>query len=323
MLIGAPRHPESDSKDSLRHELATMTSHDDWVLAHSFVVASTLLLAAGLWLAYRYSSWPARLHRALFGTALVVSAYVVETVFHLASAVDSDELHHGDAAPVAFTHVGLSIVLYPVTGFAIAYLSARIFATVQLRRKPIAVLGVAAGVLHGVSVPLTADVSRHRVHPGVRRRGDAAGALVGGHRADRSGPNRERAVTVGCRSFGSRLVAEPVLRCVSPCTRGCNLDVFDRRLRSLVRYAITRTRSRRHRPPRRRATGHGVVSQRNATEQRTTEATDRGLVRGGPISGPGCDVTGVSAAPSRLEQHLAPVRRPVMQVVTSRAQQTT
>ena len=132
-----------------------MTSHDDWVLAHSFVVASTLMLAAGLWLAYRYRSWPARLHRALFGTALVVSAYVVETVFHLASAVDSDELHHGDAAPVAFTHIGLSIVLYPVTGFAIAYLSARIFATVHLRRKPIALLGVAAGVLHGLSVPLT------------------------------------------------------------------------------------------------------------------------------------------------------------------------
>jgi hypothetical protein len=155
MLIGAPRHPESESTDSLRHELATMTSHDDWVLAHSFVVASTLLLAAGLWLAYRYQSWPERLHRALFGTALVVSAYVVETIFHLASAVDSDELHHGDAAPVAFTHIGLSIVLYPMTGFAIAFLSAKIFATVQLRRKPIAVLGMAAGVLHGVSVPLT------------------------------------------------------------------------------------------------------------------------------------------------------------------------
>ena len=136
--IGAPRHPESDSEDSLRHELATMTSHDDWVLAHSFVVASTLLLATGLWLAYHYRSWPTSLHRALFGTASIVSAYVVETVFHLASAVDSDELHHGDAAPVAFTHVGLSIVLYPVTGFAIAYLSARIFATVRLRRKPIA-----------------------------------------------------------------------------------------------------------------------------------------------------------------------------------------
>jgi hypothetical protein len=155
MLIGAPRHPESDSEDSLRHELATMTSHDDWVLAHSFVVASTVLLAAGLWLAYRYKSWPTGLRRALFGTALVVSAYVVETFFHLASAVDSDELHHGDAAPVAFTHVGLSIVLYPVTGFAIAYLSARIFATVELRRKPIATLGIAAGVLHGLSVPLT------------------------------------------------------------------------------------------------------------------------------------------------------------------------
>ena len=155
MLVGAPRHPESEAHDSLRHELATMTAHDDWWFAHSFVVASTVLLATGLWLAYRYQSWPTGLRRALFGNAVVVSAYVVETVFHLASAVDSDELHHGDAAPVAFTHVGLSIVLYPLTGAAIAYLSARIFATVGRRRRPLAALGIAAGVLHAVSVPLT------------------------------------------------------------------------------------------------------------------------------------------------------------------------
>jgi hypothetical protein len=30
-----------------------------------------------------------------------VSLYLVETVFHLAAAVDSDALHHGEAAPAA------------------------------------------------------------------------------------------------------------------------------------------------------------------------------------------------------------------------------
>jgi len=155
MLIGAPRHPEADAEDSLRHELATMTSHDDWWLAHSFIVASTVLLAAGLWLAYACRSWPTALRRALGATAVIVSLYVVETVFHLASAIDSDELHHGDVAPVAFTHVGLSVVLYPITGAAIAYLSARIFGTVRLGRKPFALLGIGAGVLHAASIPLT------------------------------------------------------------------------------------------------------------------------------------------------------------------------
>ena len=155
MLIGAPRHPESDAADSLRHELATMTADDDWWFAHSFIVASTMLLATGLWLAHHNRNWPTTLRRTLMGTAIVVSAYVVETVFHLAAAVDSDALRHGDAAPVAFTHVGLSIALYPVTGVAIAALSAKIFATVRLRRKPFAVLGIAAGVLHALSVPLT------------------------------------------------------------------------------------------------------------------------------------------------------------------------
>jgi uncharacterized membrane protein YozB (DUF420 family) len=155
MLIGGPRHPDADAEDSLREELATMTAHDDWWLAHSFIVASTALLAIGLWLAHRHRSWPGSLRRALRITAVIVSAYLVETVFHLASAVDTDALRDGDAAPVAFTHVGLALVLYPLSGFAIAYLSAKIFTTVQLHRKPLAAIGVAAGTLHALSVPLT------------------------------------------------------------------------------------------------------------------------------------------------------------------------
>ena len=155
LLTGGSRHPESDAKESLRQELATMTSHEDWWLAHSFVVASAVLLAIGLWLAHRQRRWPTKLRGTLFAAAVAVSLYVVETVFHLAAAVDSDALRNGDTAPVAFTHIGLAIVLYPVAGIALAVLSARIFTVVDLPRKPIALIGIAAGVSHALSVPLT------------------------------------------------------------------------------------------------------------------------------------------------------------------------
>ena len=45
--------------------------------------------------------------------------YLIEAVFHLAAVVDSDALARGDAAPVAFTHMGLALVLSPVAGLAV------------------------------------------------------------------------------------------------------------------------------------------------------------------------------------------------------------
>lgn len=155
LVAGGSRHPDADSDLPARQELASMTAHEDWWLSHSFIVVSASLLALGLWLAHRHRSWPARLHRALAVTAVIMSAYVVETVFHLASAVDTDELRNGDFAPVAFSHMALAFVLYPISGFAIAFLSAKIFATAQLWGKPFAAVGMVAGTLHALSVPLT------------------------------------------------------------------------------------------------------------------------------------------------------------------------
>ena len=65
MVAEGRMHPDADAKESLRQELATMASDDSWVLAHSLIVLSTVLLAAGLWLADRSRSWPASTHRAL------------------------------------------------------------------------------------------------------------------------------------------------------------------------------------------------------------------------------------------------------------------
>jgi uncharacterized membrane protein YozB (DUF420 family) len=155
MAVGGPMHPESDAEDPLRQELATMASGDTWVLSHSLIALGTALLAAGLWLAVRHGSWPSATHRALRFAAIALSVYVVETIFHLATAVDVDALRDGEVAPVAFAHIALSVVLYPVSGLALAWLSVTLLRSVPFPHKLLAVAGLAGGLLHAVSVPLT------------------------------------------------------------------------------------------------------------------------------------------------------------------------
>lgn len=153
--VGGPLHPSSESTDSMREELATMTSDPSWVPGHSLIAIATLLMALGLWGAWRTRAWPAA-GRVVLVAAVAVSAYVVETVAHLAAVVDSDELAAGEPAPVAFTHLGLAAVLYPVTGMAVVALAVTL-ARRQWRGPAVAlaVPGVVGGTAHALSVPLT------------------------------------------------------------------------------------------------------------------------------------------------------------------------
>ncbi|HRE01504.1 MAG TPA: hemerythrin domain-containing protein, partial [Ilumatobacteraceae bacterium] len=155
MAAGGPLHPESDAKDPLREELATMTAGDTWVLSHSLIAAGTVLLALGLWSAVRSSRWPQSMMRALRVTAVAMSLYVVETIFHLAAVLDSRALADGDAAPIAFTHIGLSVLLYPVSGLAFAWLNTHLLRCRSFRDVLGGVVGVASGLLQAAAVPLT------------------------------------------------------------------------------------------------------------------------------------------------------------------------
>lgn len=155
LALGGRMHPEADAKDSLREELATMTADERWVPGHSLIVVSTLLLAVGLWLAWRDRAWPERVQRTLAIGAAALSLYFVETIAHLAAATDSHALAHGHAAPVAFTHVGLSILLYPITGVAVAALALSLAKVQRGWRRGVVGLGVLAGTLHALSVPAT------------------------------------------------------------------------------------------------------------------------------------------------------------------------
>jgi hypothetical protein len=153
--IGGPMHPSSDSEEPIREELATMTADPSWVPGHSLIAVGTLLMALGLWGAWRTRAWP-RAGRVVLVAAAAVSVYVLETIAHLAAVVDSDELASGEAAPVAFTHLAMAAVLYPVTGIAVVALAI----TLARRQwtgasRALAVPGVIGGVAHASAVPLT------------------------------------------------------------------------------------------------------------------------------------------------------------------------
>lgn len=155
LALGGRMHPSADAHDSLREELATMTADDRWVSGHALIVVSTVLLAVGLRAAYRTRAWPTSVQRTLGIAAAVVSVYVVETLAHLGAVADSEALAHGENAPVAMTHVGLSVLLYPITGWAIVFLAWSFGRAWRGWRRAIAVLGIGAGLLHAFSVPLT------------------------------------------------------------------------------------------------------------------------------------------------------------------------
>ncbi|MFC7489899.1 MULTISPECIES: hypothetical protein [unclassified Knoellia] len=154
IALGGRLHPDAESTDPLRQELATMTAHENWVPGHALIMFGTFALVAGLWLARATGVW-AEARRALTVAAVAMSLYAVETVFHLAASVDAHALAHGDAAPVAFTHVGLSVVLYPLAGGALAALGVRLVRTLSGVRRIPPLLAVVAGVMHGLSVPAT------------------------------------------------------------------------------------------------------------------------------------------------------------------------
>ena len=148
-------HPGSDSEDPIREELATMTADPSWVPGHALIAVGTVLMALGLWGAWRTRAWPAAGRVVLVGAA-AVSVYVLETIAHLAAVVDSDELAAGEAAPVAFTHLTMAAVLYPVTGLALVALAL----TLGRRQwrgasRALAVPGVVGAVAHASAVPLT------------------------------------------------------------------------------------------------------------------------------------------------------------------------
>ena len=154
-IAGGGMHPDADAAGSISDDLLEMTADPAWVTGHALTAVSAVLLAAGLWALHRTGGdLPVRTVRAVRVAAVAVSLYVVETLFHLAAVVDSDELATGALAPFAGTHVLLSAVLYPVSGVALALLGVALLRDGRGRRRGVALAAVLGGTLHALAVPL-------------------------------------------------------------------------------------------------------------------------------------------------------------------------
>ena len=164
MAVGGPMHPESDSRDSMTQELATMTADGRWVPGHTLIMVGTVLMVAGLWLARSAGVWPAA-HRALTAAAVTTSLYAVETVFHLAAVADSAALAAGEMPTLTLTHLALATVLYPLSGTGLVLLGLALVGTERGIRRVVPVLLVVGGLLHASSIIVTLSLPDFEATP--------------------------------------------------------------------------------------------------------------------------------------------------------------
>lgn len=192
--VGGSMHPDADGALPMREELAVMTADPAWVPGHALVAAGTVLVVVGLLRLLRAGAWGRAVRLPLLVATVAMAAYSVETVMHLAAAVDAHALAHGHASPVADTHVGLAVVLYPVSGLAVAWLSLALLRAWRGPRRLLVVPGILGGLVHAVSLLVTLALPTAETSPVFA----AAGMLLalwalllgaGAPRVDRTGTN--------------------------------------------------------------------------------------------------------------------------------------
>lgn len=154
LMIGGPMHPSAPSELSMRGQFATMMDDDAWIPAHSLLALGVGLIAWGLYEVYRRNAWPHVNRQALRIAVIAIGLYVIEALFHLFSYVDADRLRAEEFAPIAYIHIGLAAVMYPVSGIAISWLSVHLFRAWSVPAKVFAAAGIVGGLLHAFSVPV-------------------------------------------------------------------------------------------------------------------------------------------------------------------------
>lgn len=152
-FVGGSMHPQAPDGLGFEDELVHMMKSDQWVPGHGLLTIGAAMLLVGLVLIRRAGRWPEA--AGLLRYAIVATAvYTAELVFHTAAVVDRDALVDGDFGPIITTHLALAFVAYPLFGVATALLGARFVRTWAAPMKPLAVLGIVAGIANGLAAPL-------------------------------------------------------------------------------------------------------------------------------------------------------------------------
>ena len=154
LAVGGSMHPEADDALEFKEQLVVMMSNSSWVPGHSLMALSSMVLVAGLLLARRDSAWAAA--GRLLPLAVVAAAVnSVELVLHTASVVDKDQLAAGGMPPVAFAHLALAVVAYPLFGLTMAALAWRMAGSWAVPLRAVSAAAVLGGVANAVAAPAT------------------------------------------------------------------------------------------------------------------------------------------------------------------------
>jgi hypothetical protein len=147
LLAGGPRHP--------RGTMAEMLQHPNWGPAHALMLAGFAFLGLGLHLYGRQLADAVRTLRWLHWALLATVLQAVEMGVHTAASADAANLVAGRATPILSTHLGLSVVAYPIFGLTLAGLIVAGARDRVLGAPWTAGIGVIGALAHGAAPPLT------------------------------------------------------------------------------------------------------------------------------------------------------------------------
>ncbi|MFL5386352.1 MAG: hypothetical protein ACJ8GN_27860 [Longimicrobiaceae bacterium] len=165
MMAGGPRHPSPNLGLPFHRSMATMLDNPEWVPSHLFILASFVLLFAGLAL-WQRSTPPHGPARAWSRFALAAAGLaVVEMTLHSAAVLDVDYLRAGQPTPILTTHLMLTAVVNPLLGLALGGLSLQGARTGRLGSRWIAWLAVLGGAAYGVAGTYVVLTHDQRVSP--------------------------------------------------------------------------------------------------------------------------------------------------------------
>lgn len=154
MAIGGQLHPRG-SGEAIDDYLLVMLESSTWNAAHIASLVGVILGAAGFVAARRGGVFAPSVRPWLTAAIVGWSYAAIETVPHLLSASQNDELRSGASTPLLDTHLALQLFATPALGLSTAALAIAIARTA--RTRPAWVLGGLAtvtGCIYAAAGPL-------------------------------------------------------------------------------------------------------------------------------------------------------------------------
>ena len=154
LIAGGPLHPDAHPELDFFRSTALMLSDPGWVPSHALMLASFVVLLAGLIGLVRSGCLTGRSATVARVATIGGVVAVVEGVLHLAAVVDAAALQAGTPTPILDAHLALAVVAYPAIGLPLAVLAWLGGRSRMLTHPLLGALGALGAFLHGIAAPV-------------------------------------------------------------------------------------------------------------------------------------------------------------------------